>query len=57
MRSLDISQSASLRCLLIALHLIARLELRPVLKAHTALITLSHLRDVLLDVLEGRGRA
>ena len=47
------SQSPLLRRLLIALHLIALLEVGPVLKAHAALGSLSHLRDVLFDVLEG----
>ena len=53
----DLSQGSFLGQLLIALDLIARLHIRPVLKAHTTLVTLSHLRDVLLDVLEGRKRA
>ena len=54
---LDTLQSSFLRRFLIALHLIACLELRPVLKAHAALGALSDLRDVFLDVLEGGKRA
>lgn len=46
------SQGPFLRLLLIALHLIARFELCPVLKAHTAFIPFAHLRDVSLHVLE-----
>lgn len=46
------SQGPFLRLLLIALHLIALLELCPVLKAHTAFVPFAHLRDVSLHVLE-----
>lgn len=52
-----ISQCPFLRRLFIALHLVARLEPRPVLKAYAALGSFSHLRDVFLDVLEGGKRA
>lgn len=51
------SQTPLLRRLLITLHLIARLKCRPILKAHAAFGALAHLRDVLLDVFEGRERA
>ena len=46
-------QSLLLRRLLVTLYLVARLEIRPTLKADTAFGTFSHLRDVLLDVFEG----
>ena len=52
-----LSQSFLLRRLLVALHLIARLERRPILEAHATLGTFSHLRDVLFDILEGGKRA
>lgn len=51
------SQTPLLRRLLITLHLIARLKCRPILKAHAAFGAFAHLRDVLLDVFEGRERA
>ena len=52
-----ISHRPFLRRLFIALHLVARLEPRPVLKAHAALGSFSYLCDVFLDVLEGGKRA
>ena len=51
------SQSSLLRRLLIALHLIALLERRPVLKAHAAIGPFAHLADVLFDILERGQRA
>lgn len=53
----DLSQGSFLGGFLITLHLIAWLELGEILEAHAALGTLSHLRDVFLDVLEGRQHA
>ncbi len=41
-----------LHLLLVALHLIADLELRPLVKAHAALVPLARFRHVLFDVFE-----
>lgn len=46
-------QSPLLDFLFVALHLIADLEVRPVLKADAAFAALAHLVDVLFDVFEG----